>query len=136
MEKYESKQARIRRPAAMVYAVASDFNNFTPMLRDKVEDWQADTETCSFKVQGFRMALRMVEKQAPEMVKIAGEQPSPVDFTFWLQLHEAAPDDTRMRLTLHADLPMMIRMMIGGKMQQALDQVAEKIAESFNNMPV
>jgi carbon monoxide dehydrogenase subunit G len=70
------------------------------------------------------------------MVKIASEQPSPLDFTFWLQLHPVALDDTRMRLVLHAKLPMMVKMMIGGKLQQGLDQIAEKIAESFNNMAV
>jgi len=136
MEKYESKQVQIRRPAEMVYALVSDFSNFTPMLADKVEEWQADAESCSFKVKGFRVALRMIEKEPPKMIKIAGEKPSPLDFTFWLQLHGVASDDTRMKLTLHAELPMMVRMMVGGKMQQGLDQAAEKIAESFNKMPL
>ena len=136
MEKYESKQVQIRRPAEMVYGVVSDFSNFTPILKDHVEEWQATSEGCSFKVKGFRVALRMVEKEPPKMIKVASEQPSPLEFTFWLQLHEAAPTDTRMKLTLHAEIPMMIKMMVGSKLQQGLDQAAEKIAESFNNMPL
>jgi len=31
---------------------------------------------------------------------------------------------------------MMMKMMIGGKLQQALDQIADQIAEAFNNAPV
>ena len=133
MEKYESKQVQIRRPAEMIYAVASDFSNFTPMLREQVEEWEATADRCSFKVKGFKVALCMVEREEPKMVKIASEQPSPLNFNFWLQLHSVAPDDTRMKLTLHAEIPMMVRMMIGGKLQQGLDRIAEKIAESFND---
>ena len=40
-----------------------------------------------------------------------------MDFAFWLQLKEVAPYDTRMRLVLHIDLNMMMRMMIGSKIQ-------------------
>jgi len=136
MDKYESKQVQIHRPAATVFPAVSDFTNFTPMLRDHVEEWEATPRTCSFRAQGFRMALEMVECDPPKTVKVASVDPSPVQFTFWLQLHESAPDDTRMHLVLHAELPMMVKMMIGGKIRQALDQVAEKIAESFNNLPM
>ena len=41
LEKYESKQVQIRRPAAQIYAMASRFDNFTPVLKDRVEEWQA-----------------------------------------------------------------------------------------------
>ncbi|GHU98183.1 hypothetical protein FACS1894159_00290 [Bacteroidia bacterium] len=132
MDKYESKQVQIRRPAETVYAVVSDFSNFTPILQGQVDEWEATAEGCSFKVKGFRVALRMVEKQPPTMVRIEGEPPSPIAFTFWLQLHPVAEDDTRMRLTLHVELNPMIRMMIGGKIQQVLDQAADRIAESFS----
>ena len=32
MEKYESHQVRILRPAAVIYRTLSDFSNFTPIL--------------------------------------------------------------------------------------------------------
>jgi carbon monoxide dehydrogenase subunit G len=48
------------------------------------------------------------------------------------QLQPAGPYDTRMRLVLHAELNMMMRMMIGGKLQKALDQIAEAMAKAMN----
>lgn len=135
MEKYESKQQQILKPAAMVYAVVSDFSNFTPILHDKVDEWQADADTCSFKAKGFTVRLRIVERIENELVKVSGEDGSPVDFTFWMQLKEADQCDTRMRLVLHANLNMMMKMMIGGKLQQAVDQIAEQVAATFNSMP-
>lgn len=135
LEKYESKQQQILRPAAQIYAVVSRFDNFTPILKDKVEEWQADEDSCSFKVKGFTMSLRMIDREEPKFVKIVGEGVTPVDFTFWLQLHEVTPTDTRIRLVLHVELNMMMRMMIGGKLQKALDQIVEQIAQGFNSAP-
>ena len=135
LEKCESKQQQILRPASQIYAVVSRFDNFTPILKDKVEEWQADEDSCSFKVKGFTMSLRMIDREEPKFVKIVGEGVTPVDFTFWLQLHEVTPTDTRIRLVLHVELNMMMRMMIGGKLQKALDQIVEQIAQGFNSAP-
>ena len=100
------------------------------------EEWQADEDTCSFKAKGFTVKLRIAEKEAPKTIKIVGGDGGvPMDFAFWLQLKEVAPYDTRMRLVLHIDLNMMMRMMIGSKIQGAIDQIAEALAKSFNAAP-
>lgn len=132
MEKYESKQQRILRPAQMIYDTVCNFNNFTPILEDKVEGWTATEDSCSFKVKGFTVGLAIVDKESPKFIKIKGDDSLPMDFTFWLQLHSVSEYDTRMRLVLHAELNMMMRMMVGKKLQEALDQIAVQIAASFN----
>ncbi|WP_417013985.1 polyketide cyclase [Alistipes sp.] len=136
MQEYISQQQRILRPARMIYDLVSRFDNLTPALADRVEEWRADEDTCSFKAKGFTVKLRIAEREAPKTVKIVGDDGGvPMDFSFWLQLKEVAPDDTRMRLVLHVDLNMMMRMMIGSKIQGAIDQVAEAVAKSFNAAP-
>ena len=132
MEKYESKQQQIRRSAEQIYSALSSFSNFTPMLADKVEEWQATDDECSFKVKGMKMALRIVDREPNKTIKIQGADSNPMDFTFWLQLKEVAPYDTRMRIVVHAELNMMMRMMIGKKLQGAVDQMAEAIASAMN----
>lgn len=136
MERYESKQVKIDRPADIIYAVLSDFNNFTPILADKVEGWSATEDTCSFKVKGFTVSLHMVEKIAPKLIKVTGTEGNPMEFTFWIQLVKADESDTRMRIVLETKLNMMMKMMIGGKIQGTLNDVVDKIAEAFNNMPL
>ena len=59
----------------------------------------------------------------------------PVDFTFWIQLHEVSDNDTRIRMVLHAELNMMMRMLIGSKIQGGLDKAVEGLAMAFNQMP-
>lgn len=136
MKEYISKQHQILRPAEQIYALISRFDNLTPALADRVEEWQATEDRCSFKAKGFTVKLRMEERVEPKHVKIVGDEGGvPLDFAFWIQLHKVSDTDTRMRLVLHIELNMMMKMMIGSKLQGALDQIAEGIAKAMNAAP-
>lgn len=136
MQEYISKQQQIRRPAEQIYEAVSRFDNLTPALADKVEEWEATEDRGSFKAKGFSIKLRMEERIAAKQVKIVGDDGGvPVDFAFWIQLQEVAPDDTRIRLVLHIELNMMLKMMVGNKLQSALDKIAEGIAQAMNAAP-
>ncbi len=135
MEKYESKQQQIRKSASQIYPYISSFSLLTPAVADKVEEWSATDDSCSFRVKGFTVKLRMVDKVENKHVKISGDEGGvPIDFNFWIQLHEVEPGDTRVRLVLHAELNMMMRMMVGGKLKKGLDQAVEGLAAAFNRL--
>ncbi len=133
MKKYESKQQQILFPANQIFTLISSFENLTPAVADKVEEWSATADTCSFKVKGFTVKLKMEERVEGKHVKIVADEGSglPVDFAFWIQLHSVAAYDTRFRLVLHIELNMMMKMMVGGKIQDGLDKAAEGIAAAF-----
>lgn len=136
MQEYTSPQHQILRPAEQIYTLISRFDNLTPAVADKVEEWQATEDTCSFKAKGFTVKLRMVERDPTRGVKIVGDDGGiPMDFAFWIQLHEVAATDTRMRLVLHIELNTMMKMMLGSKLQGAIDQIAEGIAKAMNAAP-
>lgn len=133
MEKYESKQQQINHPAALIFPIISRLDLMTPAIQDKVEEWEATPDSCSFKVKGMKVALRIEEKVENKHVKIVADQGGiPVDFSFWIQLKEVAERDTRIRMVLHAELNMMMKMLIGKKLQGAVDQMAEAIAAAMN----
>lgn len=133
MKQYESKQHQIMLPAEQIFTLISSFENLTPAVGDKVEEWVASEDRCSFKAKGFTVKLKMEERESPKYIKVVpdGEGGVPMDFAFWVQLHSVAPYDTRFRLVLKVELNMMMNMMIGGKLQGAIDQVAEQIATTF-----
>ena len=47
MQEYISKPQPILRPAEQIYAVISRFDNLTPAVAAKVEEWQATADTLS-----------------------------------------------------------------------------------------
>jgi hypothetical protein len=91
MEKYESKQQQILKPASRIFPFISRFDMLTPALEGKVDEWSATEDTCSFKVKGFKVALRIVERVENKHVKITGDGGTvPMDFSFWIQLHQVS----------------------------------------------
>ena len=124
VEKYESHQVVIRKPEALIYTILSDFNNFSPALEGKVEDWKVEGDSCSFKVKGITAGMKIVDRIPSNTIKIEGDQTSPMPFTFWIQLKQVSTDDTK--------LNMMMKMMLGKKLQEGINKMADSIAESFN----
>ena len=59
----------------------------------------------------------------------------PFEFFVWIQLKQAGPYDTRLKITLKANLNMMMKMMIGSKLQAGVDGLADQIAMAFNGQP-
>ena len=134
MEKYESKQRQINHPASLIFPIISRMDLMTPAIENKVEEWQATPDSCSFKVKGMKVGLRIEERVENKHVKIVADKGGiPIDFTFWIQLKEMAPNDTRVRMVLHAELNMMMRMMLGSKLQSGLDQAVDGLANALNN---
>ena len=68
--RYTSKQVQIARPDEMIFRVLSNFENFTPILADKVDGWEATEETCKFRAKGFTVGLKMAERQPNKLIKV------------------------------------------------------------------
>ena len=136
MTEVESKVVAIRNSAELVFNALSDFRNFNGLVNmvpdGQMTDWQADENTCHFKVKGFDVGLKFVEKEPHKTLKLTGDGKIPFEFFFWIQLKEVAPYDVRMKLTLHADLNFMMKMMLKGKLQGGIDQMADQIAKAFS----
>ena len=134
MTEFESKIVSIRRTPEDIFRVLSDFRLFTPFIpQDKLEGWEADEESCRFTVKGIgQTGLKIIEKEPHKTVKITGDGKLPFEFFLWVQLVEAAPYDTRMKLTLKADLNVMLKMMLQKQLAEGIDAMAEQLAKAFN----
>jgi len=134
MVSVESKVVSIRRLDEDIYKVLSNFQNFTPFAQAaKLENWQAGEDWCRFDAQGVKEAgLRIVDREPHKTIKITGDGQIPFEFFLWIQLNQVAPYDTRMKITLKANLNFMMKMMLGSKLKQGIDATADQIATAFN----
>lgn len=136
MTEIESKVVSIRNSAEVVFRTLSDFRNFNQMATmvpdGQLTDWSANEDSCHFKIKGFDVGLKFVEKEPFKTLKITGDGKVPFEFFFWIQLKEVSPYDLRMKLTVHADLNFMMKMMLKGKLQTGIDQMADQIAMAFS----
>jgi uncharacterized protein YqkB len=140
MTTYESDIKTISSSEEMVFGILSDLNNLeklsnNPALADKVKDLKFDTDSCSFAVEGFgRVGFRIVEREPFTTIKFESEQ-APVKVNVWIQLKQMDENDTRMKLTLKADLPAMIKMMVDKKLKEGINSVADLLAKTLSVNP-
>jgi len=101
-------------------------------LNDKVKDLQFQPDSCSFVVEGFgKMGFRITEREPFKTIKLQSEK-APVDLNVWIQLVQRAENDTQMKLTLKADLPAMIKMMIDKKLKEGINLIADILAKALS----
>jgi hypothetical protein len=132
--KYESKITSANCSAQQIYRVISNLQNLERVRdkipQDKIQEMEIEPDCIRLKVDGLAqiITIAIVDKIENDTVKF-GAEGVPMDANFWIQLKEVSPVDTRIKLTLKADIPMMFKMMIGGKIQTGLDQAAEMLSQ-------
>jgi hypothetical protein len=138
MTTYESDIKSISSNEEMVFGILSDLNNLkkiqekTP-LTDKVKDLQFETDSCSFVVEGFgRVGFRIIEREPFKTVKFESEK-APFQVNVWVQLKQIQENETALKLTLKADLPMMIKMMVDKKLKEGINMVADLLVKALDN---
>lgn len=131
--KYESAIKVVKNSAEAVYGRLSDFTNFSAVIpQDKVKNWSATKDTCRFTVDQIgEMGLRIVERQENELVKYTADGETRFNFNLWVQMKGVAPYESRIKVTLKADINIMIKTMFGSKLQDFVDMLAKSIAENM-----
>ncbi len=137
--KYESKIGQVAASDKAIFDVLSNLENLNKVRdlipEDKVQELEISPNCIRMKVGGLaqKIAIRIVEKEEYKTIKFGADN-IPMAVNVWIQLKQMAENDTRMRITLKADIPMMFRMMLDKKMQQGLDQAVDMLCQlPYNN---
>ena len=137
MTTYESDIKTISSNEEVVFGILGDLNNLKDLLENtplngKVKDLQFQADSCSFVVEGFgKMGFRITDREPFKTIKLQSEK-APVDLNVWIQLVQRAENDTQMKLTLKADLPAMIKMMIDKKLKEGINLIADILAKALS----
>lgn len=127
-----SKQGKLATSEQNLFAFLTDLRNldeYIPM--DKVKEWESSENECSIGMpQVGTITLRITEKEANNMIRIEPVSgSSPFSFRFYIQIKQIQENDTRIKLTLRADLNMMMRSMFQGPIKKGLDQIVDTLEQ-------
>lgn len=138
MLKIESKVGRILVSDEMAYNFLSDFNNFSNLIpADKIKNWHSTGDTCHFMVDGIgEIGLKIIEKDPFKLIKISNDDQSKFSFLFWIQLKSVAELDTRIKLTIHADINPMLQMVAKNPLQKFVDLLVDQLVQYFQQKDV
>lgn len=144
--KVASEVYKIDCAIADVYSFLSDFNRVGQMVElarqmgmgnqmqmeqitEKIEGARFTEDACYVRVKDMgEMAVRIVEKEEPGLIKLGGDENIPFDFNLWIQLLENGPYDTRMKITFQGELNMMMKMLLKGKLEKGINQLGEGLS--------
>jgi carbon monoxide dehydrogenase subunit G len=142
LEKYTSNTKLINQNEQVVFNYLSNFQNLSAYLNSgliekitekvpgiKITDFSSDQDSCKFNITGMGLAeIRIVNREPFKTIKVESSGGLPISFTFWIQLMAVDNFQTKMRLTLHVEMSLMIKMMAGSKLEEGIDRLADTLS--------
>jgi len=134
MTEIESKHGTVSRQPYELYMSFVDMRNFLAMLpADKKEGIQADYDTLTATVQGFNIGVKVHDRAPYSRIELV-DYGAP--FAFHIELHfDPAPGDpykTDFWVKVEADLNLMMKMMLGGKIRDGLNRIVDGLVDASN----
>jgi len=139
MTNYESEVKTIFSNIEKVFNQLSDLTNLESLLdgnksgvKDKLKDLQFDADSFNFSIETFgKIGFRIIERKPFEIVKFQSEY-FPVKMNVWILLNETAENETNMKLSIEADIPLMIKVMVDSKLKEMVNLLADTISSALN----
>ena len=133
MTKFESSVKQIAYPVADVYRNISDLTNLERVRdrvpEDKLNSFAFDRDTVSLNVDPVGdIKLRIIEREEGKCVKFETEQ-SPMPFNLWIQVLPVTETTSKMRVTVQADIPFMLKGMVSGPLQDGVEKIADALSQ-------
>ena len=133
MTKFESSVKQIPYPVEDVYRNISDLSNLERVRdrvpQDKLQDFQFDSDSVQVSVSPVgTIKLRICEREENKCVKFETEQ-SPMPFNLWIQVLPVNATESKMKVTVKADIPFMLKGMVSGPLQDGVEKIADALSQ-------
>jgi hypothetical protein len=134
---YKSKHGTVSRAACELYMNFVDCSRFVEMIpEDKRSGVTADYDSIKATVQGFSIGVRIVRREPYKLIMLEDDG---APFHFGIDLHfdeTDNPSKTDFYINVTADLNLMMKMMLGSKIQEGLNKIVDGlVAASEGRMP-
>ena len=133
MTKFESSIKQIPYPVEAVYRNISDLSNLERVRdripQDKLQDFQFDSDSVQVSVSPVGTTkLRICDREENKCVKFETEQ-SPLAFNLWIQVLPVSDTTSKMKVTVQADIPFMLKGMVSGPLQDGVEKIADALSQ-------
>lgn len=150
LSKFESEVKIIPQAQSILYSRFADLNNFAGIKEamsnpdvqqrlseqvpaDKLDEVKKYAEGLSFETDAIHISsplgqitLRVVERDEPKCIKFASEG-SPVQLYVWIQLLPHGDYESKLRVTVGAEVNFFMKGMVAKPLQQAADGLANML---------
>ncbi len=115
-----------------IFEVLSDLNNLERLKdripQDKIRDFSFDKDSCTFSVDPVgKVKFSIVEREPNKTIKFMADG-APIEVNMWIQLKQVEDNDTRMKLTVKAQLNPFLKPMLSKPLQDGINKIADILA--------
>jgi hypothetical protein len=133
MTKFESSVKQIPYSVEDVYRNISDLSNLERVRdripEDKLKSFSFDKDSVSVNVAPVGdLKLRIIEREEGKCVKFEGVQ-TPLPFNLWIQVLPVTATESKMKITVQADIPFMLKGMVAGPLQDGVEKIADALSQ-------
>lgn len=147
--KEESSVKHIYAPVERVYGTLSNLENLRPLIEraqndeslqaklaeagqagalDGLKDIELTNDSISIPAPMFgTISMNIIEREEGKCIKFQTDK-SPIAAKLWIQTLPVTADTSKMRLTVDADIPFMLKGMIGNKLKEGIEKIADALA--------
>lgn len=124
----KGKEVLLKQTPFLLFNAFTDLRNFAGSLPQELKaKVEATSDTIVAEVQGFRLGVRITERQPYSLIRLSEEGQSPFPFQVSFHFDPVGLDSTLFHMELRAELNVMMKMMLGSRLQEAVDRLTEQI---------
>ena len=137
MALYQSKTITVNKPFEEVYGKVSDLKNIE-QFRDRIPkeytvNFECDTDYVQFRVAPVGdLLLRIVERGADKIRLNIEKLPFKAEMS--MNIGNVSPSETNIQLVLDADIPFFVKHIVGNKLAEGMDKIADILTLSLNSL--
>jgi len=115
-----------------IFPVLSDLRKLD-LIKDKIpedqmKDFLYDEDSCTVNVSPIgKVRFVIIDREPNSTIKFQAEK-LPFDLNLWIQLKQVAENDTKLKLTVRADLNPFLKPLVSKPLQEGLEKMAETLA--------
>ena len=137
MALYQSKTITVNKPFEEVDGKVSDLKNIE-QFRDRIPkeytvNFECDTDYVQFRVAPVGdLLLRIVERGADKIRLNIEKLPFKAEMS--MNIGNVSPSETNIQLVLDADIPFFVKHIVGNKLEEGMDKIADILTLSLNSL--
>jgi carbon monoxide dehydrogenase subunit G len=132
MTTIKSNPQTVGASAEKIFETLSDFRNLEKVkskISHNINDLEIDADTLRVSVAPLgAVVVRVKEREPFKRIKYVSEK-SIVPFELQINLTPVSEEKTNLQIQLDAEIPMMVKMMFGNKLNEFVERFAEQLAK-------
>ena len=134
MALYQSKTITVNKPFEEVYGKVSDLKNLE-QFRDRIPkeytvNFECDTDYVQFRVAPVGDLLLRIVERGTDKIRLNVEK-LPFKAEISMNIGNVSPSETNIQLVLDADIPFFVKHIVGNKLEEGMDKIADILTLSL-----